>query len=344
VITSHQRRLDNPIPLLHYGDIFPNELLLMRKPRSRKPPTIRYNNTALLRVGDAVRGSPLSLINLSVRTINVLKQSRINTVGELIDRARISFVIERGAGRHSLRDIHEALRSLAASVQAGGAVNWMTYAQNRKILILPRRTSRKGSAAQFLKVFPEAAKAAVNSSFRVPVRTIFWKYLFQESPRPTVRLAKVTGYSKQGISLIRKNVLMLLRGAILQDDYTGCGFRFRPEFVMPLRELAVAMAGQKSPLLYSRWAKILKSSWAVVPADLGKMESTILDLLGYKVFRPSGNRHAPALGTTRQQVADLSSSLRTAQRILRMDFPAGLSSTELAQVLRDHSWDRKSAW
>jgi len=149
--------------------------------------------------------------------------------------------------------------------------------------------------------------------------------------------------TKQAISLHKKKILELLKATLLADNYAGCRFRFRAEFTLPLRRLTQAMVQQDKPLRYSKWTNVLNKIWMLGPNDLGGSESVILELLGYQVRYRVGRKHEPIVGAAPHSTSNLSATLRMTERLLRNDFPAGLSMKELTEKLYSRGQPKVSA-
>jgi len=290
----------------------------------------------LARLRADLRRRTLGAIHLTVRAINALNRDRISCIGDLIDRAQVGFSAPPAAGRLSVKDIQQALLALSASIQPDGSVDWVAYAQHRKFLILPAgEIIGRVSPRQLLDKFPEVAGAAVKSRYGPAAGIVFYKYVVRRAAdsQTLTGIGRKLGYTKQAVALLKNKVVLLLRSTILEDDYTGCRFRFRAQFISPLRELAEAMAGQDRSVRYSRWTDVLRKTWALRPDELGGLESLILELLGYQIRHPSGRRHEPIVGATRRATSNLTAALRMTERLLKMEFPAGLSILELAETL-----------
>ena len=73
----------------------------------------------------------------------------------------------------------------------------------------------------------------------------------------------------------------LLRSTIWKEEYQGCRFRFRPEFLKPLHRLAnqVRRRGRRH-LSVMRWETLLTKYWGIQAQDLGQQSILILQLLG----------------------------------------------------------------
>ncbi|HJU11148.1 MAG TPA: DNA-directed RNA polymerase subunit alpha C-terminal domain-containing protein [Candidatus Binataceae bacterium] len=284
-----------------------------------------------------VRRHSVAAIHLSVRAKNALNQAGIRTIGDLIDHVSPRLATLRALGELSMAEIRGALWALAESVQRDGKVDWIGYARLRRFTILPEaKLSGEASPRQFLKQFPKAAAAAVESRFASEGRIVFRKYLLVSGAgsRSLDRIGERLDRTKQAAFLLKQKIVDCLKRSILDDDYTGCRFRFRSTFVRPLRELSGAMMGQDRALPYPKWTQILEKTWQVTPDDLGVLETLILELLGYKIRYSSTHLHAPVVAASKQPTSDLAAVLTTTERLLRRDFPAGLSIKDLTAKLR----------
>ena len=318
----------------------------MERPRSNPLPLIRIDHSAFGRLHDSMRRGSLGSIHLGTRAITALEGADIRSIGNLLDQAKLGISGLWGLGNASIEEIQGALEALAASVQEDGGVDWLAYARRRKFLILPNNSlARPISPTQFVQMFPEIVGQAVASRFPTPACLVFRDYLLQggESPRTMEELSRDLGRTKQAVSLLKNNILAMLQGAILKDDYSACCFRFRAGFVLPLRRLAQVMAGQGKVLPYSKWKNLLDVAWGLMPVELGQSEALLLELLGYQIRHRAGQRYEPLVAATGGELPDFIAMLQVAERLLRVDFPSGLSGKSLVEAMRARGQGNLSA-
>ena len=207
---------------------------------------------------------------------------------------------------------------------------------SRGFLVLPAQEQDPIFTHNFSPAFAEILNAAVESNFGHFESVIFRKHVLRNTPirRRPAGARKDVGYTRQGLALIRDKVLSTLSGAIFDDDYTGCRFRFRGSFVSPLRRLKEALAKSNGKALsFAQWQRVLWETLAMKPKELGRSEETLLLLLGYKVFRPAGRRHEPiVLPKSRSASSDTAALSR--MKLLLKTSPNGLSEKQLLQKVR----------
>jgi len=81
--------------------------------------------------------------------------------------------------------------------------------------------------------------------------------------------------------LLEEKIIAMLTAAIQKGEYSGCQFRFRPQFQKVLDDLAQHFRSKPAAdLREADWNAALKLSWGVTPADLGTQSVLIRRLLG----------------------------------------------------------------
>ncbi|MEO7165923.1 MAG: hypothetical protein ABI016_02690 [Chthoniobacterales bacterium] len=239
---------------------------------------------------DAVcREMAVDSLHLGARASNYLRRIGVNRVGAFVDLAARGITKSRSVGVGTLGEMEDAVRALSESVRGDGSVDWMAYASERCFLILPTKDSVGRDPIRFLKLFPEVTKQAVSVQYGSPGCLILEQYLLREGKAdPTLEQVGLRlRRTKQRVAFLKDQILRMLRMSLLNNAYCGCRFRFRNNFLVPLRRLGGAMESVKhNPILYSQWEQILAQVWQVTPADMGVSENLILALLGYNLFRP----------------------------------------------------------
>jgi hypothetical protein len=303
-------------------------------PRQRReyPPPVRFENPRLGALDPSVRASPVGLLHFGTRASNALEGARVGSIGELILAARRGFVAPH-AGQKSVAEIEEALYSLSRSIGRDGRVDWLRYATNRHFLILPQKDSSKLSGRQFLQLFPVLLETAVESACGSRGKLFFRRSLLgHDSAKATGRHLGVT---RQATSLIKEKVLRMLRGAIFNDDYRGCRFRFRHAFVIPLRELRGALSATHGrALAYTEWNRVLEETWGVTAIEVAPVEKLLFSIIDYQVMRPARAQIQAIVLPNGRSVLPLRSAIANTARLLKRKFPKGLSKQQLFRELR----------
>ncbi len=99
-----------------------------------------------------------------------------------------------------------------------------------------------------------------------------------------VSLAEVgrhLGLTRERVRLAESAIMKMFKRAIWREEYRGCRFRFRPEFVQPMHQLADAIqALPPGALSLERWHALLREIWDVDAVDLGQQEVMFFERLG----------------------------------------------------------------
>lgn len=325
-------------------------------------------------MSDGVSIKPLAILHLSVRAINALEKVGITKIGELVDRVHVGSTPFRGARRLTGREVQNALDALCASTSSRGTVDWISYARERGFVILPALSRRTWSTRQFLEELPSAVKTAVRMQYGArAVRILEGHFLASQNARVGLkRLGKQLGRTHQLVSLIETKFLTMLRRVIWLNDYRGCRFRLRSEFLVPLRamgarldqegirafsasewgrfftyqgckftlqptllsQLPTARVGQRlSHLLAFRWENLLREVWGVTRSELNSLERLLLQILGFQLdVRATATD--PIVLLRNKKSAAINSCAKELVRILRVDHPNGATIDSLVAQLK----------
>jgi hypothetical protein len=321
-----------------------------------------------------VSKKPLASLQLSVRTINALEKVGVTTIGELVDRVHIGSTPFRGTGGLTGREVQNALDVLSEATNSRGTVDWISYARTRGFLILPVLSRSRWSARQFLEQFPTVVTTIVDQRYgERAVRILEGHFLASQSVRVGLRtLGKQMGQTHQLVSLIEARFITMLRRAIWLDDYRGCRFRIRSEFLTPLREMGArleregirvfsesewdrfftyegckftlqrTLLGQlpttrvkqrSNHLLVFRWESLLCELWGVTRTELDNLERLLLQILGFQLDVRI-TVASPLVLVRNKKSKAISLCARELVRILRVDYPNGATADSLLARLK----------
>lgn len=274
----------------------------------------------------------IGLLHLSNRASNALEINGINLIGDLVEAARCGFVATQ-AGAKSIAEIEEALRSLSRSVGREGRVDWLHYAAIRRFLIVPTDKLAGFSKKQFMRIFPAAVETAIESAFGARGKILFQEFCSGDASDAAT--SRRFGLTRQGTSLIREKVLRILRGALFNDDYRGCRFRFRHDFVAPFRNLKEALrATHGRAITYGEWEKILDQTWGFSAIKLASAEHLLFAIIDYQLVRPTGSQIEAIVLPGGRNVLPLRRVLAETADLLNRKFPTGISKAQLFRQLR----------
>ena len=309
----------------------------VRRPKTTKPLPIHLVTPFLDGLENSARNCSIRTLHLSARAVNALSARGIHSIGRLIDYARDGIADLDGAAGKTFAEINEALEALSRSVDPSGTVDWLNYAAQRDFVLLPKEFLTKLSSRRFLRIFPDVAKLAVESRYGQRESYVLERYLLRdESERASLEeVGQGLGYTRQGASLLKRRVVRLLMDTIMDDDYSGCWFRFRPVFVAPLRRLSAALGvAQRRALAYSRWERIVAKTLGVTPPELGPLGRLFLAILGYQVVDFKSKRFHPIILPKNRKTPPFRNALEQAERLLRRELSAGTSKEQLFERLR----------
>jgi Bacterial RNA polymerase, alpha chain C terminal domain len=278
------RRIDRTLNALlrTLGDGRPDNWDRFRKARPplRSYKAIYFASPRLRALNARERKLALAKAHLSRRAINALEKARITTIGQLIKRAERGIINLAGLGLFKGLEVIASLDALADAVRKDGWIDWLKFAQFRKFAVLPRNAIA-ATPADFIRKFPRVCEAAIATTFNKNAVGVLKTHLLRGASAYNARTktGKLLSLNREMIRLYENEIVDALRGAIWDEDYCGCQFRFRREFVAPLLELRECLLQKASPNLRSSWVAALQESWGVDPEAVSNQEVLLLRLL-----------------------------------------------------------------
>ncbi len=315
-----------------------------KRPKAADATAIYFTSFALDRLKDSVRNLPVGTLHVSTRAATALARAKIRTLGDLIDAAIWGFVNPRPAGAGTCLEIIEMLDVLSKTVDANGECAWDKYANSRRIIFLPHDKDRRFVPEEYIGEFPAVIQIAVRAGYGQCGAVLTREHLLcaERQRAPLLRIGTRFGITRQGVSRVRKSIVQKLRAAFLKADYAGCRFRFRPEFVRPVKVLATELSSAKDrAIAYSEWKKILARSWSTTPNCLGPVERGLLEILGFQLVTFKQPRFRPIILPSGRKAYPIRRAVTKAGRLFTCDFAAGLSKTELFDALRKEPYGRQ---
>ena len=219
-----------------------------------------FMSPALRRLDAKVRTRSLATLHLHVRTLNALEQIGIATIGELVSAAATGLEPFPAAGQLTAAEILESLEALSQVVSPKGTVSWVDYAQRRGFRILPRETAAVWSGRKFLQHLEQVLDSAVQLQYGDAGVLILGRHLLAP-PEKRLTFREISRHLRrtpERARAIEERLIKMLRRAIWLDDYRGCKFRFRPEFLDPIKRLAHELEAEGMRLFSAaEWNKML---------------------------------------------------------------------------------------
>ena len=314
------RRVDRTLNLLlkTLGDGRPDNWDRFRKARPplRSYKAIYFASPRLRALSARERELGLAKAHLSRRAINALEKARIETIGKLIKRAERGIINLAGLGIFKGLEVVATLDALADAIRTDGSIDWLKFAQLRNFVVLPR-SAIAATPREFICEFPRVCEVAAATTFNENALRVLKTHLLRGASAYNARTktGKLLTLNRETIRLYENEIVDALRGAIWDEDYCGCEFRFRREFVVPLLELRKCLLQKTSPNLRSSWIAALQESWGVDPQAVSDQEVLLLRLL--RRDAPSFQQESWLFGRVHAEVRQFVRRNRTRQIGLR---------------------------
>lgn len=336
--------------------------------------SVYFMSPPLRKISEDAKRQHVSQLHLSVRSVNALERENINSVGALVERAVSGLRRLRAAGSLSVNEIHLALEALSTSLTSRGRIDWIKYAHARGFLILPVSRKSTWGGDEFLEQLPKILKRLMRIQFNaVSYRILNQRFLAGVAgPQTFDVIAREFGRTRQRMRIVEEDFVKMLRRVIWLDDYRGCAFRFRSEFLRPLKRLADKLeiegilwfpsaewsqmfirpgckfrvqrevservrpkrpGRDRKHLLAYRWTELVRELWHTEMSELDVIGRLILAVLGFSMNTSVSRIERVALRNNEKSAA-IRSSFDEIQRLLTFVYPNGLTAKKLVAKLR----------
>jgi hypothetical protein len=280
---------------------------------TEQPRNLAFTSIQLESLAAEARELPASTLNLGARAVNSFRYAGILTLGDLLDRLRQGLGKVRNFGALAHQEVVGAITALSKSARADGQVDWIYYAGERGLPVLPKNSSAGDAAPQaFITTLPELARKVVNLQLGEREVTILNKRLLAgaKQRRTLEQIGEVADVTRERIRQLEQKIIDVIRKPLIHDDYEGMKFRFQPGLATPVRQATEHFAKWGVPAWRrDRWVAELASIWRVAEIEVAKNYLLLCKLLGYDEIE---SKH-PQLETL---VYHLSTPAKTVDRIV----------------------------
>ena len=238
---------------------------------------------------------PIGALHFGTRARKAMRRAGIATVGAFADHSVLELAQMQTAGAITSTEIRETAGALSRCISKDGEIDWLRYARLRGFRVLPVQSFTTWSGRKFARHFPRAASIAVENRFgRAGVLVLNERLLKAPNARLTMdQVGQKLGVIWETVRKLEIDIVLMFRAALLSCDYSGCRFRFRSEFVEPLRLLNVVFAENRKHIHSTGdCEEIFKRVWDLTFAGLGGQENILMDILGFRLLLRKGLPHA----------------------------------------------------
>ena len=244
---------------------------------------IAITTPQLERLNGLNRGKFIGELNLK-KAVDGLRRLRITIVGDLLDTARkgIDSVPAKNFGKLAQNEVVDALRALSVSTDTFGDVDWLKFAELRRLPVFPKEVL---SRTKTIEQLPEICGRILEATVSKRDQTIFKCRLLRPANKALTleAIGEEYGLTRERVRQVEAKLLENLRGPILNGNYAGILFRLRDEFV-ELFGVAQSHLLEVGAVAWreSQWVSEIASVWEVEEKVLLPYKRLIQELLGYE--------------------------------------------------------------
>lgn len=280
------------------------------------------------------RRQALAALHFKHRAITELNAIGVKTIGDLVRRARLGIESFCAARSETSRDVVRALSTLAQNVQHG-SVDWISFAKGRGFVIFPEEHQARWVPSDFVANLPTVAGKAVENRYGPRALVILRKRLLaSENSDSLQKVGAGFDRTRERIRVLEEQIIDMFAGIFLADEYEGCKFRLRPEFIEPLRTLEARTRGLRTTsFTFQGWEKLLEKLWRMHPRDVAPAERLILEVLNRSQL---DNSRPPLrmIPSSKQGFVQHCKIVNEVERLLTRHYADGLTTERLRKALQ----------
>jgi len=303
----------------------------------RRSRTLYFFDGILEPLGTLAKSTNITALHLSSRAVNSLNKLGVESIGDLPRLVRNGPVKLPRGGTKVAGEVLAMIDAVVGSINLDGVIDLEDYASRRGIVLLPTNGHSLSSVEAILRAFPQALNAAVSLNYGPRGSLIFRNNLLGHGITGSSlrNISQQFSRTPQAMSLQKTCIVEMLQRALFESDYTDCRFRFRDVFVAPFQRLSERLNWARGlALRESEWKRAVADTWAVDPAKLGALDNVLRAILGLQLVHPSGRRFEPIILPRSKRTATFAAAQIKIERLLRTDFPNGLTTTDLLEQLK----------
>lgn len=229
-------------------------------------------------MSEEVRNLSIGCLHLGAKA-KKLKDAGLDTVGRLACTEITDLLNMPSMGRRTVERIEAALKALVGAQDEAGMVDWEEYTEAIGIELFPIEVSQSISFSGILQSLPEVLETAFLICESEEDCTILSKRIMAPPPeRLTLEATSELFSEKVTRERVRQKeakILERLADALIDDDYTGANFRFRPQFTHPWKVAADFFSDHPSDISFNDFVLGLEHAWKLNRQDF----SSVLPLI-----------------------------------------------------------------
>ncbi len=194
---------------------------------------------------------PVSQLHLSKKLCDLLIESGIKTVGQLLTRNDQELQSIEGINYNSLRQVKKAKDALEASLCPVGEIDWLKYLEIQEIILIPNWYESGTSPSRIIEFFTGIIKEIIKEESKDWERSwtiIQRRFSLENTDKLSLEdLGHIFDLTRERVRQIEAKMLATLKTVLVDKDYSSKNYRIHPEILLTLDgfiSIAVSQAHQ----------------------------------------------------------------------------------------------------
>lgn len=194
---------------------------------------------------EAIKAFTLGPLHLKSRTLKVLDERGVRTIGQLIITINNDFGAVDDLSPTAVKDVLRVMSHFSESVDVNGNVDWFKFWNSLGVLLLPAGYRHNSPSEQILRTLPKVIQEIFSYENETDKqwRTIQRRFGLEGSKKLTLdEIGKAFGLTRERVRQIEAAALTEIREVLLEDRYAGKKYHVQPEIIGLIKGLFEAIA------------------------------------------------------------------------------------------------------
>jgi Sigma-70, region 4 len=191
---------------------------------------------------------PVSQLHLSKKLCDLLIESGIATVGQLLSISDQDLQSIEGIDYNFLRQLKKAKGALEASLCSAGEIDWLKYLEIQEVVLIPSWYESGTSPSRIIEFFTKIIKGIIKEESKDWERSwtiVQRRFALENTDKLSLEdLGHIFDLTRERVRQIEAQMLVALKTVLVNKDYSGKSYRIHPEILLTLDGLISIVVSQ----------------------------------------------------------------------------------------------------
>lgn len=228
---------------------------------------------------------PVSQLHLSKKLCDLLIESGITTVGQLLTKSDQELQGIEGINYNSLRQVKKAKDALEASLYSTGEIDWLKYLEIQEINLIPNWYESGTSPSRIIELFTGIIKEIIKEESKDWERSwtiIQRRFSLENTDKLSLEdLGHIFDLTRERVRQLEAKMLAALKTVLVNKDYSSKNYRIHPEILLTLDGfISIAVSQAHQTVLESELINQIEQSFDLEFDEFRQNFNLLFSLLG----------------------------------------------------------------